>query len=135
MMREASAWSRPSPASDLDAALPGLAGAIEPSAVARLFERKWPGPGPAPTITGCGRDDVRWSPGVQCVATFRLSLRGANGHTSTIGVVTVRPDGVTLRLFDADGDLAGLRDASDATVVGPWLAEQTGRNTDPWTET
>ena len=113
---------------DLDPALPGLASAVDPVAVVARFERSWPGPGSAPSIRGCVLDRVRWVPGVECLATFRLSLAPSAVHPAeTIGVIAVGIDRVSHRLFSADARLPGLSEAADPGVMDRWLGEQLGR--------
>lgn len=113
---------------DLDPSLPGLARALDTAEVIRRFERNWPGPGHAPSIKTCVLDRVRWSPGTECLATYRLNLASALDHpAATIGVVVVGPDGVRHQLFAEDTDLPGLSAAADPGVMNPWLTEQLGR--------
>jgi hypothetical protein len=116
---------------DLDPSLPGLARALDTADVISRFERSWPGPGRAPSIRACVLDRVHWSPGVECLVSYRLALApSADHHTATIGVVTVGLDGVRHRLFDADPDLPGLSAAADPAVMSRWLAERLGRPTE-----
>jgi hypothetical protein len=117
---------------DLDAHLPDLRQALEPTAAAARFTERWPGPGRPPTITSCALLHVRWAPGVSGEASYRLSLGPPTPDPGfTIGVVTVTPGAVNHRLFTDDADLPGLAEAADLGVVGPWLAEQSSRRTAP----
>jgi hypothetical protein len=112
----------------VDPLLPDLAAALDPVEVARLFERRWPAPGPPPSISGCVLEHVRWSPGVECRATHRLTLSAAwDGPADTIGVVTASPEGVRHRLFTADPELPGLSAATDEAMMRGWFSEQLGR--------
>jgi hypothetical protein len=112
----------------LDPLLPDLAAVLDPVEVVRLFERCWPGPGPSPSIDGCGLEHVRWSPGVECRATYRLTLSAvAEGPATTIGVVAATPGGVRHRLFTADPELPGIAAATDPAVMRAWFTDQLGR--------
>ena len=116
---------------DLDPSLPDLASTLEPDAVVKLFERSWPGRGQPPSITACVLDRVHWSPGVECVATYRLTLTPSVFQPAgTIGIVAVDLAGVHHRLFDADSGLPGLSLAADPEVMTGWLTEQLGRRAD-----
>jgi hypothetical protein len=115
----------------LDPALPGLAEVLDPVAVARRFERHWPGPRPSPAISGCAVEHVRWSPGVECRVTYRLVLSPATeGSNGTIGVVTATPEDVGHRLFTADPELPGLAATADPVRMRAWLSELLGRTVD-----
>ncbi|HEX6492425.1 MAG TPA: hypothetical protein VF112_02875, partial [Candidatus Dormibacteraeota bacterium] len=115
----------------LDSSLPGLAEVLDPGAVARRFQRDWPGPHPSPSISGCAIEHVRWSPGVECRVTYRLSLAAAAGGSDvTIGVVTATPDGVRHRLFTADPELPGLAATADPVRMRAWFSELLGREVD-----
>jgi Phosphotransferase enzyme family len=116
---------------DLDPALPGLAEALDPAGAVRRFERTWPGPDRPASITACDLKHVRWAPGVECVATFQLTLKPslASGR-STMGIVVASPEGIRHRLFDSDPDLPGLSSATDPQPMRRWLAERLGRHVD-----
>jgi hypothetical protein len=116
---------------DVDSALPGLARVLDPSDVARRFEHWWPGRSPAPSIAACVIQHISWTPGAECVATYRLTLAPSPPHArTTIGVAAASPDGNRHFLFDEDPDLFGLRAATDPGVMGRWLAERLGRSVD-----
>jgi hypothetical protein len=112
----------------LDPLLPDLAAVLDPVEVVRLFEYRWPGPGPSPSIEGCALEHVRWSPGVECRATHRLTLSAVAGPSATtIGVVTATPAGVGHRLFTADPDLPGLAVVTDPEAMRRWFSDRLGR--------
>src|SRR5438128_683434 len=120
---------------DLDPALPDLDRALDPSHVARRFERRWPGPD-RPSVVACIAQQRRWAPGVGCVATYQLALAGGSGHgESTIGVVTVDPEGVRHRLFSDDEELGGIAAAKSEEAVGGWLAERLRLPVGSWSVT
>jgi hypothetical protein len=122
---------RPEFPADLDPALPGLARLLDTADVARRFERRWPGRGPAPSITACATQHIRWTPGTKCVATYRLVLAPSPLHPhTTIGVVEMSADGDRHFLFDHDPDLSGLQAATDPGAMGRWFAERLGRPVD-----
>jgi hypothetical protein len=110
----------PLPPAHLDLAL-DLAAVLDPDRVARRFAQRWP------DVTASVLEHARWSPGVECVTSHRLALAPAGDDArSTIGVVTVTPDGVRHRLFSEDPALPGL-DAALTTAMRAWLSERLGR--------
>lgn len=113
---------------DLDPALPGMVRVLNAAGVASRFQRHWPHRGRSPAVTACVLQHVRWTPGVECAATYRLAVADGATVASTIGVVVISPDTVRHRLFAPDEDLPGLAAAADPTVMGPWLAERLGRS-------
>jgi hypothetical protein len=78
-------------------------------------------------------EHVRWVPGIECVATWRLTLEPS--AATTLGVIAVDPGGVRHRLFSADTELPGLAAATDPEVMRPWFAERLGRPVDSCTIT
>jgi predicted glycosyltransferase len=127
----ASATSPPLLPHDLDPALPSLWHALNPAEVAKQVARMWRGPGEAHQVRACVLDYVRWSPGVECSACFRLTLASSSGRaTSTLWVVSVRPEGVSHRAFSDDDGLRGLAVAADPRIMRGWLAERLGRSVD-----
>jgi hypothetical protein len=116
------------PPPGLDPALPDLATTLTPAAVARGFERPRPGACAPPAIRSCVLEHVRWSPGVECEAVYRITT----SHTAvpTAGTVTVRPEGVEHRLLTADAGLPGLAAATDAARMRVWLAGRLGHPVD-----
>jgi hypothetical protein len=112
------------PPAGLDPALPALAPALDPSAVALRFQRRWPGPGEPPAIRGCLPQHRRWAPGVECEAVYLLTT--SLSPVPTIGVVRVRPEGVSHRLYTDDPGLEGLAAATDPARMRAWLAERLG---------
>jgi hypothetical protein len=112
---------------DLDPLLPRLADVLDPVEVARRFERSWPGPPDPGAISGCSLGNTRWTPGVECVATYQIDLAPTEtGPSFTIGVVAIDPDGVRHRIFTADPDLPGLAFAADPEVMRRWFSERLG---------
>jgi hypothetical protein len=130
--------SRPTPfeqlrelLSGLDEALPGLASALDPSVVVRRLSQRQLGPGPTTSISACALQHIRWSPGVECSATYKLTLESPSAESgSTIGVVNVTPHGVHDRLWHEDVNLPGLVAATDPLVMARWLSECLGRPVD-----
>lgn len=129
--------SRPLPVShprallfDLDPGLPGMVRALNSADVAARFEREWPQAGRSPSITGCDLQHVRWTPGVECMAIYRLELDDAAKPIATLGVVVITPDTLHHRLFAEDAELPGLTAAADPAVMTVWLAERLGRSID-----
>jgi Phosphotransferase enzyme family len=113
---------------DLDPSLPGLARALHTADVIQRFELNWPGPGHAPSIKTCVLDRVHWTPGAECVATYRVNLASpVDNPVATIVVVAVGLDGVRHRIFAEDTDLPGLSAAADPGLMNDWLTEQLGR--------
>ena len=108
----------------LDPALPGLGAALDPDAVALRFQRRWPAPGDPPAIRGCTVQHRRWSPGVECEAVCLLTT--SRSPVPTLGVVTVRPEGISHHLYDDDPGLEGLAAATDPARMRDWLAERLG---------
>ncbi len=103
-----------------DPQLPDLALAFDRDAVARLFERQWPGrdDGGPPRITKVKSQDIKYQPGVRCVTTYELlAERDGAPPQRTLGVVEIRPDGVAHRLYDDDPRLPWLADAVDAVAM------------------
>jgi hypothetical protein len=116
---------------DLDPALPDMAHALDPEAVARRFQRQWPRSRSEASINSCALQHARWTPGVTCVAIYHLTLTSAFGPpVSTLGVVTVSRDGVRHDLFTADEQLRGLYAATDPGAMSSWLSERLGRSVD-----
>lgn len=110
---------------DLDPVLPRLADALDPVEVARRFQRRWPGPPDLGSISGCSLEHIRWTPGVDCVATYRIDFAQSETALSfTIGVVAIEPDRVRHRVFTDDTDLPGLAFAADPAVMRRWFSEQ-----------
>jgi hypothetical protein len=112
------------PPPGLDPALPDLATALTPATVARGFERQRPGGCAPPVVRSCVLAHLRWSPGVECEAVYRITISGT--AVPTAGAVTVRPEGVEHRLLTADPGLPGLAAATDAARMGGWLAVRLG---------
>jgi len=113
-------------APDLDPALPGLAAAIDPAAVADLFRLRWLDDGPSPVIRSCALEHALWRPGLDCVATYRLDFLERDGESSTLGAVAISRGGVRHWLYNTDPALAGLAGASDPRAIGAWLATRLG---------
>ncbi len=67
-----------------DPQLPDLALAFDRDAVARLFERQWPGrdDGGPPRITKVKSQDIKYQPGVRCVTTYELLAERDNARRS-----------------------------------------------------
>ncbi|MFL5806532.1 MAG: hypothetical protein ACJ8CR_32995 [Roseiflexaceae bacterium] len=104
---------------DFDPQLPELALAFDRDAVARLFERQWPGrDGGPPHITKVKPQDTKYQPGKRCVTTYELlAERAGAAPQRTLGVVEITPDGVAHRLYDDDPRLPWLADAVDITAI------------------
>jgi len=131
VLREPAAGASSDLLSDLDPALAGLARAVDPADVARRFERRWPGSGPARSITSCSTEHIRWTPGTGCIATYRFALAPAHPlPDTTMGVVDVSLDGDRHFLYDSDSALRGLTAATDPRAMQSWLAEQLGHTLD-----
>jgi hypothetical protein len=122
-------------APDLDPALPGLAAAIDPAAVAELFQLRWPGGDSSPVIRQCTLEHALWRPGVDCVATYRLDVLGRDGEASTMGAVAVSPGGVRHWLYNNDPELPGLASAADPRAINAWLCAQLGEDIQEYTIT
>jgi len=107
----------------LDDSLPRLDRALDPVDVARRLALR-----PlAPSISACALHHIRWSPGLECAATYKLTLESSSAEpVSSVGVVQVTPDGVHDRLWNEDVNLPGLAVATDPSVVAPWLSECLG---------
>ena len=113
----------------LDESLPDLASALDPAGVVSRLAR--PKSGPTLSISACALHNIRWSPGVECVATYTLTLETPPAEpTSSIGVVSVTPDGIQDRLWHEDVTLPGLRAAMDPSVMARWLSECLDRHVD-----
>ena len=112
----------------VDPALPSLAGCLSPVEVARRFEEDWPDAGPATAqVLGCSLHDVRYEPGVRCVAAWWLDVRlDGRPPVRTAGVAEVDVDGLRHRLHTADAALPGLREACDAAAMRPRLGPLVG---------
>jgi len=122
-------------APDLDAALPGLAVAIDPAAVAELFRLRWPDGESTPVIRTCTLEHALWRPGVDCVATYRLGFTGRDGEASTLGAVAISRGGVRHWLYSTDPALPGLAGAADPHAIRAWLTAHVGGDVERYTIT
>lgn len=108
---------------DFDENLPDLPTAFDLEAVEELFNQRWPG---HPAVTNFPVNvkvdrlqDIKYRPMEWCVTTYEIQVEqaSADGAPSllwpTIGVVEIRPEGLTHRLFDADPKLPWLASAID----------------------
>ena len=114
-----------------DSSLPDLPLVLDLDAVARLFERRWPGRGKtsaAPvTVRRCRLQDVKYRPAQGCVAVYELLIEGpAAAPSLTIGVLELSGAGVALRLYDEDPRLPWLAEARDPVAMGQRFSELLG---------
>ena len=122
-------------APDLDPALPGLAAAIDPAAVADLFRLRWRDGESTPVIRTCTLEHALWRPGVDCVATYQLVFTGGDGEASTLGAVAISRGGVRHWLYNTDPALPGLAGAADPRAISAWLATHLGGDAERYTIT
>jgi hypothetical protein len=107
----------------LDPALPDLGRILDPLAVAARFQERL-GPGYNGTVAECSLENVRWSPGEDCMTTWSLVIAPPNGAaTTTMGAVLVDGNGVRCWLWTEDPKLPGAAAASDPARVGGWLSD------------
>jgi len=86
-------------------------------------------PGATHRLVSCTLDRAQWTPGVECVATFRFELSGDSGrHLHAVGAVAATRAGVRHWLCTDDAALPGLAEAADAGVMSTWLADHTGNH-------
>jgi hypothetical protein len=103
---------------DLDAALPDIAGAFDSQTVGHMFARDW-----GTTITRCVLVGARYEPGVRCLTAYELRAIDSKGsQTQTFGAIDITPEGRALRRFDEDAALPGLATALDTHEMGRRLA-------------
>jgi aminoglycoside phosphotransferase (APT) family kinase protein len=104
---------------DFDENLPDLPTAFDLEAIEELFNQRWPG---HPTVTNFPvrvkvdrLQDIKYRPMEWCVTTYEIQVEQPDQLVwPTIGVVEIRPEGITHRLFDADPKLPWLALAIDA---------------------
>lgn len=99
-----------------DPQLPDLPLALDPGAVAELFEGRWRADGLERRVHACRLQDVKYQPGRRCVTTYVLTVDGA-GPEQTIGVVELTPAGLAFRLYDDDPLLPWLREAAEPELM------------------
>ena len=107
---------------DFDENLPDLPTAFDLEAIEELFNQRWPG---HPAVTGYPvrvkverLQDIKYRPMEWCVTTYEIQVDQPGRPTwPTIGVVEIRPEGITHRLFDADPKLPWLAQASDTNLM------------------
>ena len=111
-----------------DPVLGDLRRVLDPADVAARFARRWPGRGHAPSVRACTIEHVRWNPGVDCVAAYRLALTSADaGPGSTVGTIRVDRDGIHHALCTDDAALPGLAAAVDSKLMTRWFSATLGR--------
>jgi len=107
----------------LDPALPDLGRVLDPVAVAARFQEHL-GPEHNGAVAQCSLEHVRWSPGEDCMTTWRLTIASPDGAaTTTMGAVLVEGNGVRCWLWTEDPKLPGAAAASDPARVGSWLSD------------
>jgi Phosphotransferase enzyme family len=111
--------------SQVDPALPRLSEAVDTAAAGRLFAGSWEGR-PDGELLECTRIHARWSPGVECAASYRLVYSDGNRRTPTLGAVRLDADGIGHWLYTDDAAMPGLADAADPVVMSVWLGARTG---------
>ncbi len=115
----------------LDPSLPGLARTLAPAEVAERFREGRPELVGDHDITSCTPEHLRWSPGEECVATYRIELIESSGNrATTFGAVAAGTRGVQRWLCTADGRLAGIAAATDRVLMTDWLGARLARRVD-----
>lgn len=110
---------------DFDPHLPWLGLVIDRPELARRFARWWPNPRPE-HVTILRTHDVKYQPGVRCVAAYGLRAQTGRLTTTSIGVVQTTSAGVQLRLYDDDPALPHVREASTAHHIMARVASLPG---------
>jgi hypothetical protein len=139
----------------LDPVLPDLSSGLDPTLVATRLEHDFARESGGAALATCEPEHIRWTPGMSCVATYRLTAgAGSRGEPAgpgagirppgspgsnlplgtadevphaTIGVSEIGPDGSRYRLYRPDAGLPGLEAASDPTEMAAWFARLLGR--------
>lgn len=101
----------------LDPALPGLGESYDMGRVSRAFAEAWDD-----EVSGCRLLGCRYEPGRRCVTSHALAVGPVGARRLTIGVLEVTPRGRSVRRFDEDEALPGLRLAIDTRLAAERLA-------------
>ena len=109
---------------NLDPNLPTLQIAMDSAAVAQRFEQQWPTATADVKVKECRRQDVQYTPGQSCVATYSLLVEKNGAAEQTIGVVEASPSGVKHRLFAEDPQLPALALAANSAALRKHVTAQ-----------